>query len=398
MEARSPTSTFAVDDAYRQALVETARAHGFPTLLDTERLGPMLERLSQVYNLSDGKEAAKLLPARLAFSFPRDVPKGHAAVRELVAAKALVPERDRAFRLLDVGAGLGAMTHGVVRALATAEPAHQVPAFAVEAVWVDTDRAAMELGLELTNRMFPAAESSGVNLQVRLEKGSAAGATRVKGPFDLIVCGQVMSEMDAEMEPEARVAHHAAWLTDLSKLLTPSGSLVVVEPALAVRTRHLHAVRDALLGSKLTVFAPCLHREPCPALAHPHDWCHEDLPTDLPEWLAPLARAAGLRWQGLTFSYLVLRTDGLTLRAASGRQLRVTSSLLKSKGKTEIFLCGEHADGIARGKARLLDREHAPGNAPFAEAERGDLLSLSPPLACAGRVGKDTRVECTRYR
>ncbi len=386
---------FSLDDGFEHLLSEVARARGYPPLTDTTRLGPMLTKLSEVYNTTDGKEAANMLPARLAFSFPRDVPKGHAAVRELVATGALAPRTDRPLRLLDVGAGLGAMTLGIVRALARVASAKGLPSFAVEATWMDTDRAAMELGLEIMGRALPDSPT-GPRLSVTLEKRPV---TRAKDPFDVVVCGQVMSEMDAELLPAERVARHAAWLTDLAKLLDPEGSLVVVEPALATRTRHLHAVRDAIVAkTKLRVFAPCLHQQACPALASPHDWCHEDLPTDLPPFLVPLARAAGLRWQGLTFSYLVLRKDGRTLREASARPLRVTSSLLRSKGKTELFLCGEHADGTGRGKARLLDRESTPANAAFAEAERGDLLSFEPALESGGRLGTDMRVVCTRYR
>lgn len=392
------TQGFAVEGGFEQHLSEVAREHGYPPVSDTARLGPLLQKLSEVYNTTDGKEAQGLLAARLAFSLPRDVPKGDAAVRELVATGALRPRADRPLRLLDVGAGLGAMTLGIVRALARAAAASGQPTFAVDATWMDTDSAAMELGHEVLRRALPEA-AAGPRVSVHVSKGSAASATRVKGPFDVIVCGQVMSEMDAEMEPSERVAHHAAWLTELSRLLEPEGSLVIVEPALASRTRHLHAVRDAVLGGgKLGVFAPCLHREPCPALASPHDWCHEDLPTDLPEFLVPLARAAGLRWQGLTFSYLVLRRDGRTLRKESGRPLRVTSSLLRTKGKTELFLCGEHADGVARAKARLLDRETTPANEAFASAERGDLVSTEPPLPAGGRLGTDMRVDRTRYR
>ena len=74
----------------------------------------------------------------------------------------------------------------------------------------------------------------------------------------------------------------------------PDVRLVVVEPALRDRTRHLHRVRERLMASEaVTLFAPCLHRAACPALATKGDWCHEDLPLDLPEWLVPLARAAG---------------------------------------------------------------------------------------------------------
>jgi 2-polyprenyl-3-methyl-5-hydroxy-6-metoxy-1,4-benzoquinol methylase len=385
-------ASFALEESYRDVLVSVAAARGYPTVAEPARVGPMLAKLSEIYNTGDGRDAAKLLPARLAFSFARDVPKAHAAVRELCAVGALAPRTDGPLRMLDVGAGLGAMTIGVARALGSSGEGKAV---SLHATWIDTDRAAMELGAEIAKR----APLGPVQLSVSLAKGSAASAAQLEGPFDLVVCGQVISELDGELSGPERVEKHAAWLVLLSKLLAPGGSLVIVEPALATRTRHLHAVRDALLASSsLGVFAPCLHREACPALSSPHDWCHEDLPIDLPEWLVPLARAAGLRWQGLTFSYLVLRKDGLTLRSAAGRPLRVTSSRLVTKGKTELFLCGQHADGVTRGKLRLLDRDRGEANTAFVDAERGDLLTIEPAPTTGGRITPDMRVLCTRVR
>src|SRR2546430_10323085 len=34
---------------------------------------------------------------------------------------------------------------------------------------------------------------------------------------------------------------------------------------------------------RATVYSPCLHEQPCPALARPDDWCHEERP-----WSPPL--------------------------------------------------------------------------------------------------------------
>ena len=50
------------------------------------RLGPRVEALSRAYNAGEAEGRRTKLPveARVAFSFPRDVPKGAAAVRELV--------------------------------------------------------------------------------------------------------------------------------------------------------------------------------------------------------------------------------------------------------------------------------------------------------------------------
>jgi Mitochondrial small ribosomal subunit Rsm22 len=210
----------------------------------------------------------------------------------------------------------------------------------------------------------------------------------------VVLVGQLLSE-HGRGEGD-RVARHVDLVTALARdALAPDGSLVIVEPALRDRTRHLHAVRDAILArgfggapqetrGGLTVFAPCLHAAECPALAHPGDWCHEDLAVDLPPWLVPVARGAGLRWEGLTFSYLVLRTDGRTLRSAlpsKGPLLRVVSGPLVSKGKREALLCGELVGGPGRVRARRLDRDKAPGNAVWESLPRGAVVRVEPPLS-----------------
>lgn len=341
--------------------------------------------LSRAYNGLPGATSTRgprALAARLRFSFPRDVAKGACAVAELVAAGALAGN----VRVLDVGAGLGAMTLGVALALARAHKTGSI-----DAVWVDEDADAMDVGRAVVAH---AGAVGGVGLRVTAASQRDARATSGRD-FDLVLAGQVLSEMDTGDDEPARAAAHAEWLEALLReRVSDHGSLVVVEPALRDRTRHLHRVRDALVTRKgVTLFSPCLHAEPCPALASPHDWCHEDRAIDLPEWLAPLAKAAGLRWQGLTFTYLVLRKDGLTLREAvraRGGVARVVSAPLVSKGKRELSLCGEFRAGdrtvSLRRKVALLDRE-TRGRDAWDGAERGDLLSFDPPLdADAHRV------------
>jgi hypothetical protein len=226
-------------------------------------------------------------------------------------------------------------------------------------------------------------------------RASTARARPRGARFDVVLLGQVLSEMDGELDREARIARHAGLLEELvESALEPGGSVVVIEPALRDRTRHLHAVRDALLAlpSPKSVFAPCLHAAPCPALAREGDWCHEDLAVDLPAWLVPVARAAGLRWQGLTFSYLVLRADELTLRGARGRErLRVVSDAIVTKGKREAYLCGELPGGVARVCVRRLDRDRNEDNAAWDDVRRGDLLAIEPAPE-RGRIDAAARV------
>jgi SAM-dependent methyltransferase len=392
-----------LESDWREVIDAIARARGWPTTSEPAKLGARVRELSDAYNdPTRAKASARDAGAgRLGFSFARDVPKGAAAVRELVATGLL--RVSGTLRVLDVGAGLGATTWGVLRALDAAGQCG-----IVDATLVDADAAALDLA-----RAIAAAgpRQSTMSLRVRAV-ARPAGALEDLQRFDLVLVGQLLSELDVDVPEEARAHRHATLLHRwLQEKLEPHGSLVVVEPALRDRTRHLHRVRDALVASGATVFAPCLHAAPCPALAREGDWCHEDLDLDLPDWLVPVARAAGLRREGLTFSYLVLRRDGTNLagvmRAPAGAaRLRVVSQAMPSKGKREVFVCGELAGAASpasgetarlvpgRVKAARLDRDASTVNTVWEEVGRGDLLAVTPPPEeNKPRIGSTSRVE-----
>ncbi len=311
--------------------------------------------------------ARRHLGARLSFSYPRDVPKGASAVRELVGT-GLLTLGETPLRVLDFGAGLGAMTAGLARALEVSGARGTV-----SATLVDADEAALALAADLAR----ATAEDAVVIDARTAK-LRAGEKPPKGPFDVILVGQVLSELDESSPPDLRLASHLTLLESLYAELGPSGSLVVIEPALRDRSRHLHALRDAWVAKGRAVFAPCLHVNPCPALAREGDWCHEDLAVDLPTWLVPVAKAAGLRWEGLSSSYLVLRRDDRTLAGERPEaKLRVVSELLRTKGKTEVFVCGKDT-GVEKKRLRRLDRHASDSNAAWDTLTRGALLALTP--------------------
>jgi hypothetical protein len=200
---------------------------------------------------------------------------------------------------------------------------------------------------------------------------------------------------------------------------------VVIEPATRADTRALHRARGALIARGLGVFAPCTHQGECPMLARARDWCHEDLAdAALPDWLVPVARDAGLRWQGLTFSYLVVRRDASrsvaellhgTAGDAAVVPTRLVSQPRATKGKTEAFASGPFP-GPSRG-TRLMqldrdarrrdeavegardathtDRDVAP--ALLSECERGDVVDVRVDDAGAGalREGRPVRLART---
>jgi hypothetical protein len=371
-----------LEEDWRDSLDAVARSRSWPTSRDVARLAARVVDLSAAYN-DPGRARAPMREAgaaRLGFSFARDVPKGAAAVRELVAARAIA--LDRTLRVLDLGSGLGATTWGFARALAAAGFAG-----AIEATWVDADAEALELATAILRAR--GGREGAVTLHARTLAGPATGPfSGASGRFDVILLGQMLSELDVSSPDDVRRQRHAALVGSLLTERTEvEGAVVVIEPALRDRARHLHRVRDELASGGATIFAPCLHASPCPALVRDADWCHEDLSVDLPGWLVPVARAAGLRREGLTFSYVVLHAggrrwvDAIEAPAGSAR-LRIVSGAIRTKGKREAFTCGElpGPEGPVAARARLmrLDRDETPGNAAWDGLERGDVVAVAP--------------------
>ena len=412
---------------WRGSVDDVARAQRWPTTHDVARLAASVRALSAAYNDPSQARASAETDgaARLGFFFARDVPKGAAAVRELVATGAL--RLDEVLRVLDLGAGMGASTWGIARALEAAGKRGTV-----HATWVDTDRRALDVGMALASRREG---RSPIALRVDAQQGSLTQLGPL-GTFDVVMASGLLSELDVGMDGPTRVQRHAALVSNLLEHGTqPHGAVVLVEPALRDRTRHLHAVRDALLAlgeleggreappasmgelergreappssMARTVFAPCLHTGTCPALVRESDWCHEDLRIDLPTWLVPVARAAGLRHEGLTFAYLILRRDGIRLvdaLASAGpcTRARVVSESMRTKGKREAFLCGEFPSGsndpsarsAARVRATRLDRDRTELNAAWEHVDRGDLLVIDPAIEPSrARVGRNADVK-----
>jgi SAM-dependent methyltransferase len=383
-----------LEEDWRDAIDAVARSRSWPTSRDVAKLAARVVELSAAYNDPVRARASvrQAGAARLGFSFARDVPKGAAAVRELVATGAL--RLDRPLRVLDLGAGLGATTWGLARALQAAGARGTI-----DATWVDADAEALDLGGALLRERSGLHDA--VELRVRTRVGPL-GAYAGMGRFDVILLGQVLSELDVGATDEVRREKHVALLRSLLEEHTETGGAVVtVEPALRHRARHLHGVRDALAKLAVTIFAPCLHAAPCPALARESDWCHEDLAVDLPAWLVPVARAAGLRREGLTFSYLVLHRGSRRLvdaipAAAGAARLRVVSEGIVTKGKREAFVCGEltgeNGPVVARARLVRLDRDATPRNDAWEQLRRGDVAVVAPaPEAARPRVGP----ECT---
>jgi ribosomal protein RSM22 (predicted rRNA methylase) len=293
------------------------------------------------------------LAARALFFTIADAAKVRVPLAEL-AGRDLDPRGARV-RVLDLGAGCGAMSLGALDHLA----ARGVRAATFDLC--DHDGEALAIAGDAVRAY---AAGLGVEARVsvrRVDVGAAPPAGT--GPFDLVLAGSVLNELAA--------ADRLGVVERALAALDPAGAVIVIEPALRATARDLHEVRDQVLGRGLGhVFAPCTRRAaPCPMLADERDWCHEERPLDLPPRALRLAINTGLRDGAMKFAYLVVRRGDEPLVAAGGAR-RVVGEARKSKGKVELWACGD--DGRVR--LRLLRRDRTEGNRGVERARKGDVL------------------------
>ncbi len=262
--------------------------------------------------------------------------------------------------MIDLGAGCGAMSLGLVATAA-------LP-FAITAI----DRDAAALGIAAASvKDLAARRKTATTIATRVDDATTARLADA----DLVVMGTLLNELD----DTARLGMVERALGALA----PGGSVIIIEPALRETSRALHAVRDAILARGAAhVFAPCTrHVAPCPALADPTDWCHEDRAVTLPPRTAELARLTHLRDGGLKFSYLVLRRDPRSL-ADEPNAWRIVGSPRSQKGKVELLGCSD----AGRMPLRLLRRNRTPENRELERAERGEVMLVDATVG-------DERVE-----
>lgn len=302
-------------------------------------------------NLAAPADRTGDLAARAAFFTIADAIKIAVPWRELARRDALPAARP--LRVIDLGAGCGAMSLGLVASTT-------IP-LAITAI--DRDAAALQIAAASVRDL---AARRGVATTITTRVDDANGARLADA--DLVVMGTLLNEL-AEPTRIALVERALA-------AVGPDGAVILIEPALRETSRSLHAVRDAILArGKGFVFAPCTRRgAPCPALADPTDWCHDDRAVTLPPRTAELARLTHLRDGGLKFSYLVLRHDPRGL-ADEPDAWRVVGDLWAQKGKVEVPACSD----AGRVPLRLLRRHRSAANREVERAERGDLLVVDAP-------------------
>lgn len=304
------------------------------------------------------------------------------------------PDAGESFSVLDLGSGPG------TGALAVLDWWHQraLP-YALSVTAVDGSNAALSRARQLWDRYCQAAGVGTARLQTYegdLEGGAWLERVKQLGHFDLIIVANCLNEIytDAKDPIEMR----SGLVTECLSLLTPHGTIMIVEPALRETSRGLLHVRDRLLQEKrCTVYSPCLHENDCPAMINPHDWCHEERIWDPPAVIQEIDKQVGFIKDALKFSYLLLRKDGKTIVERRPDMYRVVSELREMKGEKRAWLCSEQG----RQEVGRQDRLASAQNQAFDQWHRGAIVQIEKiihkergeKVSSLGRIEQDAAVK-----
>jgi len=342
-------------------------------------------------------DEASLRAGYLAYFLPVNLAKVQALLDELPALE----PGERPLVILDVGSGPGTAALGMLDWLQQQPGARPR---AVDAVVLDQSAHALREAEQFWMVYTRAAGITGATLtplRADVAKGRWLDELRTRRPdgFDLILAANVLSEVGDGTKDA--IERRTALSEGLLGLLAPQGSLIIMEPALRETSRSLHQVRDALLAKQAcTVYSPCLHEHPCPALVKEGDWCHEERPWTPPAIVSEIDQVVGFIKDALKFSYVILRKDGRTIVPRQPGLFRVVSELREMKGEKRAWLCNE----TGRPEVGRQDRLRSNENAAVDDWHRGAIVRISEIVrktkdgqqSTLGRIGKEASVEIVR--
>jgi ribosomal protein RSM22 (predicted rRNA methylase) len=263
-------------------------------------------------------------------------------------------------RVLDLGAGTGAASFGLLYFLQ-----QRVFTAGVDLTLVDAVRENLHDASKLITAY---AKSLPFKIALELYPKNILDDELLSGKeFDLILMMNTVNELDEQ--------HASQLLQKLSSLLSPTGSLLVIEPAAREASRRLLSFRDNAVLSSYTVYAPCTRQANCPALINENDWCHTEVDWERPAFVRYIDDLIGTLRLSLKYTYVILNRNGETLSSRLERQelSRVVSDVFKEKGRTRFYLC----DPGGRREHIINKRDISNSTKDVKDLERYDLVQIS---------------------
>ncbi len=390
MQRHNATVSPLVLDAIRQLLDKKG--------LPQSRLAQVVSDLSRLFTKQRIELSRSYLedPATVMAYLSYFVPVNLSKIQVLLDEMPTDPLQER-ISVLDLGSGPG------TGSLAVLDWWHQQKhTGALNVVAVDSSPAALGQASQLWTGYCHMADITTARFQRHegdLEQAAWLTQVRPHAPFDLIILANSLNELYVGVKDP--IAARTNFMAEALSLLAPSGTMMILEPALRETSRALHHVRDRLLQEKrCTVFSPCLHENRCPALVSLYDWCHEERAWEPPPSIQEIDKEVGFIKDALKFSYLLLRKDGKTIVERRPDVYRVVSELRELKGEKRAWLCNEQG----RHEVGRQDRLASPQNEAFDAWHRGAIVQIERivrkekggKVSALGRIEQDAEVKIVK--
>jgi hypothetical protein len=287
-----------------------ARKFGFPSSLNegleaflqeqghslstSERLAPDVRKLSDYFTGIDGSRTPwELQLAYMVYYFPLNVARLQSVLSESMTAFPW----ETVTSILDFGSGPGTVHAALEATSLSAKPIHSI----------ELDERAIAIHKKLGMKKWPVRWST--KLPTQIEPGTL-------GIFSYSLLEQP--------EVESRLA-------DFEHLL-------IVTPSTREQGRKLLEVRREFIAKGFTSWAPCPHDVACPLLTQSaHDWCHDRIAFEAPEWFAKLESHLPFYNHTVTYSYWFASKTARPKRTSTSA--RIIGDTLFEKGKTRQAVC-----------------------------------------------------------
>lgn len=355
-----------------------------------EKVRNAVEELSNLFTAErprDGRfrdymSEPKLLAAYGLFFFPQSFARASFAVRRLAEIYDWAPATaiGEPLRVLDLGSGAAPCGLAAVKILREKFPEREIVLTVL-----DRSRDAVSLAREVVTVSFPEGEKTTV-IPLVSDLKKLVPAKLSLPPQDLILLGWSLNETVPATEDAV------PFLKNLSPLLSESGAVVVLEPALKITAERLRRASDtfaAAPGNPYFRLAPELGSHACPLLREGIFWEHEVRKWTPPETLEFLNRTLFREIGSLKFSWCALgKSPGKKFSVPEGALdiVRLVSPVEKTKTCLR-FVCinpqGEKrtVEIPVRGLSKSEVKKIA------AERERGDIALLAGTLTPIGADG-----------
>lgn len=316
------------------------------------------------------------LNAYILYYLPVNLVKLYPILDELESHDGVPLFGKESFSLLDLGCGPGTFMLGFLEYLSHHQPKVNCSLKRLSLTGIDQEAD----NLAAASQMLHAYMDSGLlpadivctTAFKRASLTEPQGYTDVmyeKGPFDVIIAGNVFTELREE--------NPAPFIKSLESRLTAQGVLLIIDPGTKTSSGNLIMLRDLILKeTSLALYAPCIQTAMCPLTRAGKEWCHEKIFWDPPAAIREIDDMIGFtKEKGIKYAYLTftkqkaLRSDAFA-GVPQDKIWRVVSYRIKSKGQERLYVC----NGSERIPLRLLLRNTSEHNEDFFRAKRGNLV------------------------